>query len=64
MNFRRLSASSLENGFVLLPEESDMELDAKQSGFVVMQKENQSVQIRVENSRTEKRCSRMRCDIS
>lgn len=45
----------LENGFVLLPEESDMELDTKQSGFVVMQKENRSVQVRVENATGQKR---------
>lgn len=45
----------LENGFVLLPEESDMELDEKQSGFVVMQKENRSVQVRVENMTGQKK---------
>ena len=45
----------LENGFVLLPEESDMELDAMQSGFAVMQKDNKSVQIRVENTAEQKR---------
>lgn len=53
----------LDHGFVFLAEESDTELAPMTGGFAVLQKENRSVTVRIENTSSESRTAQ-ECEVT